>query len=133
MRATIKTVKKTTIQLTTTRKTTKKTKDLQWMMAHALASTTSALTDSPIVAGHLTHCWDFQFALLVSNTIVVAAQICSILICTRSVSHRENGSFEVLSLHSVRLRFYPKTEHNGYPRSIKNLCMQHEFIDFELL
>ena len=45
----------------------RKTKDLQCMMAHALASTT--LTDSPSVSGHFTHCWDFDSVLRVVNSI----------------------------------------------------------------
>ena len=49
------------------RLTTKKTKDLRCMMAHALASTT--LTDSPSVSGHFTHCWDFHSVLRVVNSI----------------------------------------------------------------
>ena len=77
-------------------------------------------------------------------------------------SHCENWSFEVLSFHPcrsqqtavsckrsnsnriennnkkfvnvVRLRFYPKTEHNGFPRSITSLCMHlHLSTFFELL
>ena len=48
----------------------RKTKDLQCMMTHALAST--ALTDFPSVSGHFTRCWDFRSALRVTNTIVVA-------------------------------------------------------------
>ena len=58
------------------RLTTKKTKDLQCMMAHALASTT--LTDFPSVSGHFTHCWDFHSALRVNNSIVVAVPVYSI-------------------------------------------------------
>ena len=53
-----------------------KTKDLQCMMAHALASTT--LTDSPGVSGHFTHCWDFHSVLRVVNAIIVAVPIYSI-------------------------------------------------------
>ena len=45
-----------------------KTKDLQCMMPHALASTT--LTDFPSVSGHFTHCWAFRSALRVTNSIV---------------------------------------------------------------
>ena len=56
--------------------TTKKTKDLQWMMTHALASTT--LRDFPSVSGHFTRCWDFRSALRVTNSIVVAVPIYSI-------------------------------------------------------
>ena len=54
----------------------RKTKDLQCMMAHALAST--ALTSFPSVSGHFTHCWDFRSALRVTNSIVVAVPIYSI-------------------------------------------------------
>ena len=43
-----------------------KTKDLQCMMPHALASTT--LTDFPSVSGHFTHCWAFRSALRVTNS-----------------------------------------------------------------
>ena len=53
----------------------RKTKDLQCMMAHALASTT--LTDSPSVSGHFTR-WDFCSALRVTNSIVVAVPVYSI-------------------------------------------------------
>ena len=53
-----------------------KTKDLQCMMTHALASTT--LTDFPSVSGNFTHCWDFRSALRVTNSIVVAVPIYSI-------------------------------------------------------
>ena len=48
----------------------RKTKDLQCMMTHALASTT--LTDFPSVSGHFAHCWDFHSALRVNNSLVVA-------------------------------------------------------------
>ena len=44
-----------------------KTKDLQCMMTHALAST--ALTDSPSVSSHFTHCWAFHSVLRVVNSI----------------------------------------------------------------
>ena len=54
----------------------RKTKDLQYMMAHALASTT--LTDFPSVSGHFTHCWAFRSALRDTNSIVVAVPIYSI-------------------------------------------------------
>ena len=54
----------------------RKTKDLQCMMAHALASAT--LTDFPNVSGHFTHCWVFHSALRVNNSIVVAVPIKSI-------------------------------------------------------
>ena len=46
-----------------------KTKDLQYMMPHALASTT--LTDFPSVSGHFTRCWAFRSAPCVTNSIVV--------------------------------------------------------------
>ena len=54
----------------------RKTKDLQCMMAHALAPTT--LTDFPSVSGHFTRCWDFRSALRVTNSVVVAVPIYSI-------------------------------------------------------
>ena len=54
----------------------RKTKDLQCIMAHALASTT--LTDFPSVSGHFARCWDFRSALRVTNSIVVAVPIHSI-------------------------------------------------------
>ena len=47
-----------------------KLKDLQCMMAHALAPTT--LTDFPSVSGLFTRCWDFRSALRVTNSVVVA-------------------------------------------------------------
>ena len=43
---------------TPTDKKTTKTKDLQCMMTHKLASTT--LTDSQSVSGYFTHCFDFH-------------------------------------------------------------------------
>ena len=54
----------------------RKTKDLQCMMTHALAST--ALTNFPSVSGHFTQCWDFHSALRDNNSIVVALPIYSI-------------------------------------------------------
>ena len=54
----------------------RKTKDVQCMIAHALASTT--LTDFPSVSGHFTRCWDFRSALRVTNSVVVAVPIYSI-------------------------------------------------------
>ena len=54
----------------------RKTKDLQCMMAHALALTT--LTGFPSVSGHFTRCWDFRSALRVNNSIVVAVPVYSI-------------------------------------------------------
>ena len=53
-----------------------KTKDLQCIMPHALASTT--LTDFPSVSGHFTHCWAFRSVLRVTNSIVVTVLIYSI-------------------------------------------------------
>ena len=52
------------------RRETTKTKDLQCMKTHALASTT--LTDFLSVSSHFTHCWAFRSALRVTNSIVVA-------------------------------------------------------------
>ena len=49
------------------RRETTKTKDLQCMMIHALASTT--LTDFPSVSGHFTHSRDFRSVLRVVNSI----------------------------------------------------------------
>ena len=54
----------------------RKTKDVQCMIAHALASTT--LTDFPSVSGHFTRCWDFRSALRVTNSVVVDVPIYSI-------------------------------------------------------
>ena len=54
----------------------RKMKDLQCVMAHALAST--ALTDFPSVSGHFTRCWDYPSALRVTNSIVIAEPIYSI-------------------------------------------------------
>ena len=53
--------------------TLQKTKDLQCMMPHALASTTP--TDFPSVSSHFTHCWPFRSALRVTNSIVVTVPI----------------------------------------------------------
>ena len=62
----------------------RKTKDLQCIMAHALASTT--LTDFPSVSGHFTRCWDFHSALRVNNSIVVVVPIYSISdLCANSL------------------------------------------------
>ena len=70
-----------------------KTKDLQCMMPHALASTT--LTDFPSVSGHFTHCWAFPSALCVIKSIVVTVpKFIQFLTCTRIPcrdSHCENG------------------------------------------
>ena len=82
-----------------------KTKDLQCMKTHALASATLTLTCSPSVAGHFTHCWVSLGASCCQFLILVAVTIYSISTCTRIPcrdSHCENGSFEVLSLHSGR-------------------------------
>ena len=65
-----------TMTLTDNIRETTKTKDLQCMMAHALASTT--LTYFPSVSGHFTRCWDFRSALRVTNSMVVAVPIYSI-------------------------------------------------------
>ena len=54
----------------------RKTKDLQCMMVHALASTT--LTDFSNVSSHFTHCGDFRSAFRVNTTIVVEVPIYSI-------------------------------------------------------
>ena len=48
------------------------------MKTHALASTTLTLTGFPSVSGHFTRCWDFRFALRVTNSVVVAVPIYSI-------------------------------------------------------
>ena len=54
-----------TTTLTDNKRETTKTKDLQCMKTHALASTT--LTDSRSVSGHFTHCWVFRSVLHVVN------------------------------------------------------------------
>ena len=55
VRASIKEDSQRTTTLTDNKKETTKTKDLQCMKTHALASTT--LTCSPSVSGHFAHCW----------------------------------------------------------------------------
>ena len=55
---------------------TTKIKDLQCMMAHALASTT--LADFPNVSNNFSHCWYFHSALRVNNSVAVAVPIHSI-------------------------------------------------------
>ena len=137
-----------TMTLTDNRKIDKKTKDLQWMMTHALASTT--LTDFPSVQGHFTHCWDFRSALRVTNSTVVAVPINSIsdlyanslqrftlrkwsrvrcgvhtpVGCSRTTVNCKRSNFNKLkNLESrTRLRFCPKTANNGSHRSIMALC-----------
>ena len=77
-----------------------KTKDLQCMMAHALASTT--LTDFPSVSGRFTHCWVFRSALRVNNSNVVAVPIYSIWDLYANSFQRftlRKWSCEVLSSH----------------------------------
>ena len=73
------------------RRETTKTKDLQCMKTHALASTT--LTCSPSGFRSLLHIVGFRSVLCVVNSIVVAVPTYSIF------DMYENGSFEVLSLH----------------------------------
>ena len=107
----------------------------------------------------------FALCFVSSILILVAVTIYSILTSARIPcrdSHCENGSFEVLSLHTpsvaadrrqlqtiqlqqnreqykktvkvVRLRFYPKTEHDGFPRSVISLYMHpHLSTFFEFL
>ena len=79
----------------------RKTKDLQCMMTHALASTT--LTDFRKFSGHFKHCSDFRFALRVTNSVVVAVPIYSIsdlyANSLQSFTLRK-WSCDVLSLHT---------------------------------
>ena len=89
-----------------------KTKDLQCMMPHALASTT--LTDFPSVSGHFTHCWSFRSALRVTNSIVVTVPIYSISDLYANSLQRftlRKWSCEVLSLQNQleRLTEYSTT------------------------
>ena len=42
--------------------------------------------------------------------------------CKRSNCNKIENNKKIVKV--VRLRFYPKTEHNGFPRSIINLCMR---------
>ena len=53
----------------------RKTKHLQCMIPHTLASTT--LTDFPSVSSHFTHCWAFRSKLGVTDSIVVTVSIYS--------------------------------------------------------
>ena len=70
-----------------------KTKDLQCMMPHALASTT--LTDFSIVSGHFTHCWVFLFCTSCYQfNCCYCTKFIQFLTCTRIPcrdSHCENG------------------------------------------
>ena len=78
-----------------------KTKDLQCMMPHALASTT--LTDFRSVSGHFTRCWDFRSALRVTNSSVVAVPNYSISDLYANSLWRftlRKWSCEVLSLYT---------------------------------
>ena len=134
------------------------------MMTHALASTTLTLTSSPSVSGHFTHCWvslctschQFNFVAVTIYSILTCTRIpCRVhtaktgllrcclyttrrlqqtaVSCKRSNCNKiENNKNELVK--AVRLRFYPKTEHNGFHRSIINLCMHpHLSTFFELL
>ena len=77
-----------------------KTKDLQCMKTHALAST--ALTCSPSVSGHFAHCWDAFCNSCRQFNCCRCNHLLNFLIRTRILcrdSHCENGSSEVLSLH----------------------------------
>ena len=74
------------------------------MKTHALASATLTRTCSPSVAGHFAHCW-VSLGASCCQFLILVAVIYSISTCTRIPcrdSHCENGSFEVLSLHSGR-------------------------------
>ena len=77
-------VKEQRHKLTKKRETTR-TKDLQCMKTHALASTTSTLTltCSPSVSSHFTHCWVLHCASCRQFLILVAVTIYSILTCTQ--------------------------------------------------
>ena len=79
VRASIKEDSQRTTTLTDNKKETTKTKELQCMKTHALASTTLACF--PSVSGHFTL---LGFALyFVSSILIVALTIYSILTCTR--------------------------------------------------
>ena len=110
------------------------------------------------------HIVGFRSVLHVANSIVVAVPIYSILTCTRihcrhtaktgllrcclytprrlqqtAVSCKRSncnkiGNKKNKFVKVVRLKFYPKTEHNGFLRSIISLCMHpHLSTFFELL
>ena len=81
VRASIKEDSQKTTTLTGNKNVTTKTKDLQCMKTHALASTT--LTCSPSVSGHFTHCWVSLCTSCRQFLIVVGATIYSIWTCTR--------------------------------------------------
>ena len=99
-RAPIKEDSQRTTTLTDNKRETTRTKDLQCMKTHALAST--ALTDFPKCFRSLHTLLGFALFFVSSILVLVAETIYSILTCTRILcrdSHCENGSFEVLSLH----------------------------------
>ena len=124
----------------------RKTKDLQCMMAHALASTT-VLTDFPSVSGHFTHllCLSLCTSCHKFNC-CHCTKFIQFLTCTRIPcrdSHCENGLVRCCLYTSrrlqqtavsckrsncnkirekivkvARLRFYPKTANNGSQSSV---------------
>ena len=107
----------------------RKTKDLQCMMTHALASTT--LTDFPSVSGHFTRCWDFRSALRVTpcrdlhceNGLVRCCLYTPRRLQQTDVSCKRSNCNKIREkiVKIARLRFYPKTANN--PRSIMSLCI----------
>ena len=138
-----KTVKGQRHLLTTRKRDYKKTKDLQCLKTHALASTT--LTCSPSVSGHFTHCWVslctscHQFNCCRCNHLLIREFLVEIhtakkglmrcclytsrrlqwtVSCKRSICNKtENNKNKFVKI--VRLRFYPKTEHNSFPLSYR--------------
>ena len=139
---------------------TTKTKDLQCMKTHALASTT--LTCSPSVSGHFTNCW-FSLCTHFASSIQLLSlyPFIQFLTCTRIPcrdSHYENCLVRCCLYNPRRLQqtdvrsncnkienikkswkslvwgFYPQTANNGFHRSIISLCMHpHLSTFFELL
>ena len=78
----------------------RKTKDLQCMMTHALASTT--LTDFPSVSDHFTRCWDFRSVPFLT---------CTRILCRES--HCENGLVKCCLYMSSAPAKVEKTEQNA--------------------
>ena len=130
VRVSRKTVKGQRHLLTTQRETTK-TKDLQCMKTHALASI--MVTCSPSVSGHFTHHLPI-FGLTRTKTGLLR---CCLYTPRRlqqtAVSYNDPSATKWRTkkiVKVVRLRFYPKTEHNGFLPFYHVALHASSFIDF---
>ena len=112
--------------LTDNKEDRQKTKDLQCMMTHALASIT--LTAFPSVSGHFTHCWDFVSALRVTNSTVVAVPIYSISDLYANSLQRftlRKWTCEVWCSHTRRLQQTTVNCKRSNCNKLKNLESRH--------